>query len=258
MHIFFVCFVLFILYPSAVHAHGEMTREQPMAERTSLYIKYDYTSPNKKVVFPYYILGPEKLSSGIQYPLIVILHGRTGKAYGGYVLADEVLNKGMPAFVLVPVMPEKVVEWTGDAMFRDDVIHPKPIDHVAILTKEIMGKLPIDPDRVYVTGYSMGGGGAFGAIYYYPDLFAAALPIAGGWYPQHAKAFINKPMWVFHGSNDKSSPTHQSRDMVKAIRNAGGKMVLYTEYRGVAHNSWYNAYAEPKIWTWLLSQKKSR
>jgi predicted peptidase len=47
----------------------------------------------------------------------------------------------------------------------------------------------------------------------------------------------------------------ESRKMVEAIKAAGGK-VRYSEYEGVAHNSWDSAYGEPEIFTWLLSHRK--
>jgi len=234
----------------------KLTREAPMGERTSMFGLYPYENENKKVSFAYFLLGPENAQAGVNYPLIVVLHGRSGHAYGAWVLADQVLKKGLPAFVVVPMMTEDVVDWTADSFRRQDWEKSRPIDHVAALTKKLAADLPIDPDRIYITGYSMGGVGTFGMLEAYPDIFAAAVPICGAWYPEQGAKFVNAPIWAFHGTDDKSVPVQQTRDIISAIEKAGGTP-RYTEYPGVGHNSWIYAYNEPELWTWLFSQVKN-
>lgn len=226
-----------------------------MGDRTGLFDKALYENASKSVRFVYYLLPPKNIQKGSKYPLIVVLHGRSGHAYGAYTLAQKVLQEDMPAFVLVPVMGEDTSDWTADQFKSVDAKLPKPIDHVAALTKETAAQLPIDASRIYVTGYSMGGVGTFGALYYYSDIFAAGIPICGGWYPQDAKNFVGKPIWAFHGAADSLVPVKQTRDIIKAIRKKGGTPE-YTEYPGVDHNSWINAYAEPNLWPWLFRHSK--
>ena len=64
------------------------------------------------------------------------------------------------------------------------------------------------------------------------------------------------PVWVFHGGADDTVPVTESRQMVAALKAAGGN-VRYTEYPGVKHDSWDTAYAEPDLFPWLLAQKLS-
>ena len=118
-------------------------------------------------------------------------------------------------------------------------------------------KHPIDPDRVYVTGQSMGGAGTFGAMFLRPNVFAAAIPVCGGWVPKDAGKMKNIATWVFHGDNDKVVPTDYIRNMVEAIKKSGGSP-KYTEYEGVGHNSWSKAYASPATWKWLFQQTRMR
>ncbi len=101
----------------------------------------------------------------------------------------------------------------------------------------------------------MGGAGTFGAMSLRPDIFAAAIPVAGGWDPKDAGKMNNIAIWVFHGDKDKVVPTDYSRTMVEAIKKAGGSP-KYTEYEGVGHNSWSKAYASPETWEWLFQQKR--
>jgi poly(3-hydroxybutyrate) depolymerase len=113
----------------------------------------------------------------------------------------------------------------------------------------------IDDKRLYLTGLSMGGYGTWDAISRYPKLFAAAVPICGGGDESAAASIKDIPIWCFHGGADPTVPTQRSRDMIKAIKDAGGNP-KYTEYPGVGHNSWDKAYSEPELAKWLFAQKK--
>lgn len=183
MRLLIAILLLWVMAPDISIAQTQkLSRAAPMGERTSMFGIYPYLSPNEQVSFPYYMIGPEEREDGRLYPLIMVLHGRSGHAYGAWVLADKIISKKtMRAFVVVPVMPEDVDSWTDKEFLWKDSDYPRPIDHVALLAKKILADFPADPRRVYVTGYSMGGRGTFGALYYYPDLFAAAVPVCGGW-----------------------------------------------------------------------------
>jgi predicted peptidase len=134
-----------------------------------------------------------------------------------------------------------------------------------------------DPRRTYLTGLSMGGYGSWHLATKYPGRFAALVVICGGVrtpeallkrYPELAKmalpdspktyadvaAKIGKtPVWIFHGADDPVVPATESRRMNAALK-ALAADVHYTEYPGVAHESWNKAYAEPQLFTWLFSK----
>jgi predicted peptidase len=61
-------------------------------------------------------------------------------------------------------------------------------------------------------------------------------------------------VWVFHGVDDDEVPVTESRNMVAALRAAGGR-VNFTEYPGIGHDSWDLAYADPNLPRWLLQQR---
>lgn len=113
----------------------------------------------------------------------------------------------------------------------------------------------IDPNRIYVTGLSMGGYGTYDIIARRPQLFAAAIPMCGGGDPATAPTLTHLPLWIFHGGADPTVPTQRSRMMVEALHQAGGAP-RYTEYPGVGHASWINAYQEPELADWLFTQVK--
>jgi predicted peptidase len=115
----------------------------------------------------------------------------------------------------------------------------------------------IDPKRIYLTGLSMGGFGTWGFAPSHIDTFAALMPICGGGSKKDAPALAKLPIWAFHGGDDETVPAEKSREMVEAVKAAGGK-VKYTEYPGVGHNSWDAAYGDPEAIEWLLKQRKKR
>jgi len=115
----------------------------------------------------------------------------------------------------------------------------------------------VDKDHIYVTGLSMGGFGTWALAAAYPDRFAAIVPICGGGSPASAAKLKDLPIWVFHGAKDRAVPPSRSEAMIKALKKAGSKKVKYTLYPDADHDSWTEAYNDPKLWEWLLEQKRS-
>jgi len=148
---------------------------------------------------------------------------------------------------------------------------------------EVMATYSVDPERVYLTGLSMGGHGTWYVAYHWPDRFAAIVPICGFIvFPEAARGFFGElppeqleiqlaedpyrkvaerikhlPIWVFHGADDPVVSVEASRRMVEALRELGAD-VQYTEYEGVGHNAWDPAYAEQALMPWLLSHRRPK
>jgi len=130
---------------------------------------------------------------------------------------------------------------------------------VMALIKSIMSEFSIDANRVYVTGQSMGGRGTWSMIALYPDVFAAAVPVCGVGDLESAPDIVKNKIavWAFHGTDDPLVPVENSRKMVAALKEAGGRP-KYTEYPGVKHNSWVNAYLDPELARWLFEQRRNQ
>src|SRR5262249_19709221 len=111
----------------------------------------------------------------------------------------------------------------------------------------------IDPSRLYLTGLSMGGYGAWDLSLRHPRLYAAIVPMSGAGDPTLATTLVSTPAWAFHGAKDGVVPVSGSRDMVQAIRVAGGSP-LYTEYAKAGHIIWDTAYSTPDLVAWTLAQ----
>lgn len=116
----------------------------------------------------------------------------------------------------------------------------------------------LDPSRVYVVGISMGGYGTWDALSRYPEKFAAAFPVCGGADVTLAERMKNIPILVYHGDSDAVVPTRRSRDIVEAVRKAGGTAISYVEVPDCGHDSWVAAFREEKNWRWLFAQTKKR
>ena len=114
----------------------------------------------------------------------------------------------------------------------------------------------IDQDRIYLTGLSMGGFGAWSLAAEYPGRFAAIAPVCGGGNPLEAGSLAHLPIWVFHGAKDTVVPVEKSREMVAALENAGGN-VRFTVYPDSEHDSWTETYNNPELYEWFLTYTRS-
>jgi predicted peptidase len=220
---------------------------------------------------PYRLLVPSDLNSGEKCPLVVLFHGSGERGddnekqllNGVERFAKPESQAEHPCFVLVPQCPlyldGQPIMWTGE---REKVhlleLAPEPaapLQTALELLFMVEGKYPVDPDRVYITGISMGGFATWEALIRYPQNFAAAIPVCGGGDVSFADRIKHIPIWAFHGAEDPVVPVNCSRSMIENLEQAGGNS-RYTEYPGVGHNSWDRAYAEAELLSWLFSHKR--
>ena len=132
-----------------------------------------------------------------------------------------------------------------------------PMKLVLALINDKIEKMPVDPDRIYVTGLSMGGYGTWDIIQRRPKLFAAALPVCGGGDTALASVIKNIPIWIFHGAADPVVPAARSHDMNAALKASGGN-AQYREYEGVEHDCWTPTYADQDVLRWMFEQRRQK
>ncbi len=230
---------------------AQETEVQPPT-RNSHYQKHEFTGKESGKL-SYWLMRPATIEPEKKYPLVLALHGRGGNTEAASVLGSDALRKDHPCFVLAPAATRAGV-WAVPANLARLRGQPQLPLALEALNK-VMADHPIDPHRVYVTGQSMGGFGTYGALAASPQVFAAAMPICGGWDVTQAAKFKDIPLWAFHGDADTTVPVERSREMVESLKRAGGTP-KYTEYAGVGHNSWSRTYASPETWQWLFAQKR--
>lgn len=214
----------------------------------------------------YRIYTPENLKADQKIPVILLLHGAGERgndnkrqiAHGFSQLANYSIKSNKPTIIIAPQCPngKQWVNVKWNTTEHDMPESPSESLKMAIeLLQNKISSMPIDKKRVYITGLSMGGYGTWDAISRHPDLFAAALPLCGGADTKQAAKLTKLPIWTVHGDKDGAIPVSRSRDIIKAIKDAGGKP-LYTEHPGVGHNVWSRTYSDKKVLDWLFSQKK--
>jgi len=229
-----------------------------------------YESP-KGGKLSYRQLSPAEVESGRKYPLVLFLHGAGGRGNdNARQITDagfcpDLLNKADFAqryvcFMIAPQVPADK-RWVEVNWGQAAHAMPKESGDQMRMTLELVDaaleEYPIDPDRVYVTGLSMGGFGTWDAVQRRPKFFAAALPICGGGDTAQADKLTKIPLWVWHGDSDKVVPTQRSRDMVAAVRKAGGKPI-YNEQPNCGHAVWPFAYGNVKVWDWMFAQVRGQ
>lgn len=219
--------------------------------------------------FPAQVLLPQPLRPGQRYPLLVFLHGAGERGTDNHkqltwlpkLMAEPRQREQLPCFLLAVQCPEdsKWVEvpWDSTESQPMPAAPSLPLRAVVAAMQQLLAAEPIDPDRVYLTGLSMGGYGAFDLASRYPDWFAAVLPVCGGGDVLQATRLRGLPIWAWHGDADPAVPVQQSRLMVSALR-ALGSDVQYTELPGVGHDSWRQAYGDGGGLGWLFLQRRRR
>jgi predicted peptidase len=131
----------------------------------------------------------------------------------------------------------------------------RQMEMLITLVHQLIEKLPIDTNRIYITGLSMGGFGTFDAIERYPNLFAAAVPVCGGGDVSKAASIAHIPIWIFHGAEDAAVNPLLSINMMNALTKAGAHPG-FTMYPETGHFSWIAAYSDPMMMEWLFRQHK--
>jgi predicted peptidase len=216
-----------------------------------------------KSALPYRLLKPESTEEKTAYPLVIFLHGAGERGtdnkaqlkHGVKNFASDEARKKYPCYVLVPQCPPHPARW-ADWTAKGSTKEPtQPLALVLALVEELKKTHQIDESRIYITGLSMGGFGTWDLLARKPELFAAAIPICGGGDPKAVEKFAKVPIWAFHGAKDTVVPPSRSREMIDALKKAGGNP-KYTEYPSAAHDSWTKTYADPAVLEWLFSQKK--
>lgn len=214
-----------------------------------------------------YRLYKPAAKAGAKYPLVLFLHGAGERGDDNEAQLQHGVRDFLerqteaPCFLIVPQCPREEfwveIDWGGPGERGTIGAQPSPpMQLVLEVVERIAAKAPVDRDRMYVTGLSMGGYGTWFLAGREDSPFVAAAPVCGGGDPALAKRYVDLPLWVFHGGADEVVPAERSREMVEAIKAAGG-MPRYTEYPGVGHDSWTRTYADGAFHEWLFSQRGS-
>jgi predicted peptidase len=250
-----------------------------------------------RLVEPVTALAAEPRS---RFPLIVFLHGSGERGsdnesqllhFAGWCSTRE-MQSAHPCFVLAMQCPSDE-SWSAidikGIRERGETprFSPSPTRAMRALMQavdDVARTKAVDPDRIYLTGLSMGGFGAFDLAARRPTQFACVVPICGGGDPKTAAVLASTPFYIVHGRDDSVVPAALSRTMNEAIvkassdrtrdgrdvaPDAGGASVpvtapkhapnpMYAEYAGVGHDAWTPAYrlGDAGVLDWMFAQRK--
>lgn len=204
----------------------------------------------KTVHLNYLLFLPKSYGKNPQqkWPLILFLHGagergddiELVKIHGIPKIVEQ--QEDFPFIAVSPQCP-KASWWTAE------------LEALNALLDEVVAKYTVDTDRLYLTGLSMGGYGAWYLATMYPERFAAIAPICGGGDPEKAYVLKNVPAWVFHGGKDTVVSPEESEKMVNALKSCSSD-VQFTLYPEAGHDSWTETYDNPELYKWFLKHKR--
>ncbi|HEY3964534.1 MAG TPA: alpha/beta hydrolase-fold protein [Planctomycetaceae bacterium] len=226
---------------------------QPQARTTGFLLKAfkDETGTHKYSVFVPHGYTPAK-----KWPVILFLHGAGERGTDGLLpttiglgplVRDRAAN--FPFVVVFPQCEDMhgrlLTAWSPD--------NPDGQRALKIL-EQVEKDYSIDAKREVLSGWSMGGYGAWELAAKFPERWLSVVPMSGGGDTAWAEKLKNVPLWAWHGARDRSVRPDQSRKMIEAIRAAGGNP-RYTELAEGDHNVWMQGFDDDSLYAWMLSPK---
>jgi predicted peptidase len=224
------------------------------------------------IEYKYQVYLPQSYTADESFPVILFLHGAGERGKDGLLQTEiglgRAIRREVDRFPAITVFPQSPAEGPGWQDLGGRVA-------MAALD-QTLAEFRTDRSRVYLTGLSMGGNGAWYLAYHHPERFAAALIICG-WieegrspngilfptippssspdpFADVAQHLSGIPIWIFHGDADPVVPVEQSQRMAAALQAVDAR-IQYTELPSIGHNSWDEAYDSVEVSTWLFDQK---
>ncbi|MCW4038024.1 MAG: prolyl oligopeptidase family serine peptidase [Candidatus Bathyarchaeota archaeon] len=206
----------------------------------------------KSVSLEYLLYLPPNYQPKGMWPLVLFLHGMGQRGDDLNLIKKhgipKIVEKQDYPFVAVSPQCPSESRWTMEL----DALHALIVD--------VVKSYAIDRSRIYLTGLSLGGFGAWHLAEAYPHLFAAIIPICGGTrlmigFPERIKVLKDTPIWAFHGAKDDVVPLKNSQDLVDVLIQHGGN-IKFTIYPDAGHDSWTRTYENPDVIAWLMTQKR--
>ncbi len=230
---------------------------------------------------PYRLYVPKGYDNAKHYRLVLFFHGAGERGTDNrsqiagqpapLVFVEPENQSRWPTFFVAPQCPGDQ-QWVGmnwGEMTGAGKLPANPTWPMAAalqLVDSLRSQYPgIDADKIYVTGFSMGGYGVWDAIYRRPGLFRRAAPICGGYDPKAVSEapgtsgrWFDIPLWLFHGFDDSVVQFGRSVEMVDAMKNSNSTVPpKLTRYENVGHFSWGPAYAEKGLLEWMFEDSVS-
>ncbi len=186
------------------------------------YIQVEYSDKELDVSFSYNLFVPENYDNSKEYPLVLFITDSSvvgkdtmaslNQGYGGVIWATKEEQSKHECFVLVPEYSQIIV--------NDDNEVTSEVEATVNLLHSLETQYSIDPNRLYITGQSMGGMTALYLNKTYPDLFAASLLVACQWGTEGMEVLADSNiLYLVAGGDEKASP---GQDAIKRLLESAG------------------------------------
>ena len=186
------------------------------------------------------------LAPGGKYPTVLYLHGAGSRGRDLNVIRTSSFFKN--AYEQDPALRIVAPQCDRDTWFD---LFEQLLDFAEFIRNDPA----VDPDRITLSGVSMGGYAAWQLAMSRPALFAALTPVCGGGMYWNAPRLKDIPVWAFHGQQDTTVLVTESVHMVDAV-NASGGCAKLTIWPDAGHNAWDPAFSDPAYWAWILKQRR--
>ena len=215
-----------------------------------MYTKHKWES-DRYFNFGYVKYLPKDYDETKKYPLVFFLHGAGERgddldaaSRHGYMKHVRESNAEYPFIFIAPQCPAGKF-W---GCYTESLL---------AFLDYICETLPIDKERVYLTGLSMGGTGTWMLAMAASERFAAIAPVCGSGIFWYGEALAKTPIFIYHGDCDKIVPVQNSIEMLTSVNRHGGNAQIKILY-GVEHNAWDVAYSGDELYSWLLSHRLTK
>ncbi len=235
--------VMFVLFSSVTSAQSA-AREQSGTLVKQL---------TETVRMPYLVVLPKGFNLNKQrWPVILYLHG-AGDRGNDLALVRRTAavrqaesRQDYPFLLIAPQEPDTDQSW----------LYPANVAAVMNILNDAIAKYNGDPDRVYLTGISMGGWGSWFYAQKFPGTFAAIAPLCGFPDTKWAPKLVHTPIWTFHGTNDTVAPLIDTERMVEALQKLGGDP-KFTPVTGGDHDIAQAVYSRGDLYAWFLQHRRN-
>ena len=204
--------------------------------------------------FPHLLYTPENLDARDDWPLIIFLHGSGERGtdlslvrkWGPPKYLDD--GNNLEAIVVSPQCPLDI-RWEALA------------EKVGQFIDEIIDMHPINPHKVSITGFSMGGQGTWAVAKTFPEKFAAVAPVGGrtpdeGYFSRDVHVIKDKPLWIFHGEQDEKVDVKYSDQILVFLKGYSASNLQYTRYTQGNHGDTSDyTYTNTELYDWLLEHE---
>lgn len=166
-----------------------------------------------------------------RWPVIIYLHGMNQR---GNDLNQLLTGTGLPARIEAGLNIPFIVaapQCPGSSIWKS----PAMVDRLYSLVTSLLKVYRIDPKKINVTGFSMGGDGAWALAVAHHEIFAAVAPVGSYSNFPVAMSLKDTPVWVFHGQDDTVCPIANDIAMIQALQEAGSATVKFTVWPQADH-----------------------